>query len=209
MAALVAEQSFGLELLDTDSAVSEMLNSLETLPTNLLSGPTCLIDIKVLGGRAFTTAGTSGCTFKDVLESKDIPKVFFDFHQALVGRKRYVCGLAKCIADDAPMSGVDRATWKTNMEKGLKLFAPEMGGRYKVFDERPLRKEIREYCVQDTKYLPQLRSHYDSRLTPARRTEVLKATKARVTESQAPGFNGKGKHKVLGPGPTWSVVILE
>ncbi|RWA12462.1 hypothetical protein EKO27_g2642 [Xylaria grammica] len=127
-------------------------------------GQTRLFDIMVLGGRAFATAGTSGCTFKDVLESKDIPNVFFDVRNdsdALcshfqiklsgvqdlqlmqlatrqVGRKRYVCGLAKCIADDAPMSDVDKATWKTKKVKGLKLFAPEMGGSDKVlFNERP------------------------------------------------------------------------
>ena len=39
---------------------------------------TYLIDVHILGGPAFTTAGPDGKTLKDVLEDPAIPKVFFD-----------------------------------------------------------------------------------------------------------------------------------
>jgi exonuclease 3'-5' domain-containing protein 1 len=37
-----------------------------------------LIDIHILGGKAFSTAGASGKTLKGILESDSIPKVFFN-----------------------------------------------------------------------------------------------------------------------------------
>lgn len=41
-------------------------------------GKTYLIDIYVLGARAFSTTDASGNSMKSVLESDSIPKVFFD-----------------------------------------------------------------------------------------------------------------------------------
>ena len=44
----------------------------------LLCDRAYLIDAHVLKGDVFTTAGTTGQTLRDVLESATIPKVFFD-----------------------------------------------------------------------------------------------------------------------------------
>jgi len=238
-------------LIDTADALSKMLDTLEGLPTtppspyidlegeklsrhgtvsilqlhDRSSGETHLIDIKVLGHKAFTTQATSGRTLKEVLESEHIPKVFFDvrndsdalyshFQIKLAGiqdlqlmqlasreqgRKRLVCGLAKCIEYDAPMTRTEKAEWKCTKEGGIKLFDPKHGGSYKVFDERPLRKEIREYCIQDTKFLPRLWSYYDRRLTSAWRNRVREAAQARVTESQGQNYLAQGQHKALAP----------
>lgn len=91
-------------LVDTTAAIAEIVDSLDGLPTFppslyidlegenlsrhgtldilqlhvLPSDRTYLIDIKVLRHNAFSTPGTCGFTFKDLLESPDIPKVFFD-----------------------------------------------------------------------------------------------------------------------------------
>lgn len=82
---------------------------------------------------------------------------------------------------------------------GVRLFAPDRGGSYQVFKEHPLREEIIQYCVQDAEYLPRLWAHYDRKLTPAWKARVCEAVKARVAESQAPNFNGKGRHMALAP----------
>jgi exonuclease 3'-5' domain-containing protein 1 len=39
-----------------------------------------LINIHILGGKAFLTAGASGQTLKGILESGFIPKVFFNIY---------------------------------------------------------------------------------------------------------------------------------
>ncbi|RKU40449.1 hypothetical protein DL546_000504 [Coniochaeta pulveracea] len=183
-----------------------------------------LIDVRTLGAEAFSTPGATGHTLKEILESDTIPKVFFDvrndsdalyslfeIHLACIqdlqlmelatrrfGR-RCVNGLAKCIEHDAPMSSTEMLAWKATKEKGQRLFAPERGGSYEVFNERPLSEEIRLYCVQDVKILPRLWSLYDGRMTRTWRGRVREASKDRVALSQTPGFNGKGRHMALAP----------
>lgn len=53
------------------------------------------------------------------------------------------------------------------MEAGLKLFAPERGGSYVIFNKRPMPQSIVEYCSQAVKYLPRLWTTYNSKLTLA------------------------------------------
>ncbi|EMR64753.1 putative 3 -5 exonuclease protein [Eutypa lata UCREL1] len=238
-------------LVDTKTAVAEIVDSLDGLPTVppslyidlegehlsrhgtldilqlhvLPSDQTYLIDIKVLGHNAFNTPGTCGLTFKDLLESPDIPTVFFDvrrdsdalyshFQIKLAGvqdlqlmelatrpfaSKKFVCGLGKCVERDVPMTFPEMTAWKADKEKGVSLFDPKRGGSYKVFSERPLRKEIQEYCIQDAKYLPHLWSNYDKKLTPTWKINVCEATKARVAESQTQSFDPDGKHMAMAP----------
>ncbi|KAK7757372.1 hypothetical protein SLS62_000384 [Diatrype stigma] len=194
---------------------------LHVLPSN----QTHLIDIKVLGRDAFTTIGTHGRTLKAVLESEHIPKVFFDVRNdsdALYshfgiklagvqdlqlmqlatrerGRRSYLYGLGKCIEQDCPLTVGEKILWKVAKEKGVRLFAPEHGGSYQVFNERPLKKEIIQYCVQDAKYLPLLWEYYSKRLTSAWMARVCEEAKNRVAESQTKDFNGKGGHMALAP----------
>jgi exonuclease 3'-5' domain-containing protein 1 len=154
------------------------------------------------------------------LESDTIPKVFFDvrndsdalysiFQISLAGiedlqlmelatrrfGRKYVNGLARCIENDARLSSGDRTSWNTAKDKGLRLFAPERGGNYEVFNERPLSEEIRLYCVQDVKFLSLLWSFYNGKMTRAWKQKVLESFKDRVAESQAEDYNGKGQHK--------------
>ncbi|RYP03560.1 hypothetical protein DL764_005061 [Monosporascus ibericus] len=190
---------------------------------------TYLVDIRALGARAFSVPGAGGCTLKQMLESASIPKVFFDVRNdsdALYAHygidlsgvqdlqlmelatrtsadRRRVNGLSKCIERDAPLAAAERLAWEAAKKKGVRLFAPEHGGSYRVFDERPLSEDIRLYCVQDVRFLPRLWSRYDTRLTPLWRQRVRNAVAERVALSQSPGFNGKGKHMALAP-RSWS-----
>ncbi|RYP88538.1 hypothetical protein DL770_004619 [Monosporascus sp. CRB-9-2] len=186
---------------------------------------TYLVDIRALRARAFSVPGAGGRTLKQILESASIPKVFFDVRNdsdALYGHygidlagvqdlqlmelatrmfagRRFLSGLSKCIEKDAPLTAAERLAWKAAKEKGVRLFAPERGGSYRVFDERPLSEDIRLYCVQDVRFLPRLWSRYDARLTPLWRQRVRDAAAERVALSQSAGFNGKGKHMALAP----------
>ena len=40
-------------------------------------------------------------------------------------------------------------TWKKVKEAGNRLFAPEKGGSYNIFETRPLDPRILAYCAQD------------------------------------------------------------
>lgn len=186
---------------------------------------TYLIDVLSLQEKCFSTPGESGQTLKDILESETIPKVFFDvrndsdalyshFHIELAGvldlqlmelatRRHYpkkcVKGLAKCIEHDAPLSALEKQAWAQTKEIGRRLFAPEMGGSYLVFNERPLRRDIQEYCAQDVYILPRLWAHYDKMITAVWQRRVIQVSIERVCLSQSPGYVGTGRFMALAP----------
>ncbi|KAL2192838.1 hypothetical protein P885DRAFT_64589 [Corynascus similis CBS 632.67] len=121
----LAQDSDGL--IDTTTAMSNLVDILDGQPTSPPSltstSRAYLIDIHVLGEKTFSTSSlATGRTFKDILESCSIPKVFFDvrrdsdalyshFQIRLAGvqdlqlmelatrsfPRRVVCGLARCI----------------------------------------------------------------------------------------------------------------
>lgn len=142
---------------------------------------TYLIDIHTLGSKAFDTTGELDHTLGSVLQSESIPKVFFDvrndsdalfshFKISLAGiidlqvmkygtrsfRKGFVNGLSKCTERDLDLSYSQRLGCQRVKEEGLNLFAPERGGTYEVFNQRPLSDAIGLYCVQDVRWLPAL-----------------------------------------------------
>jgi len=190
------------------------------LPAN----QTYLVDIHTLGEAAFLTRAANGHTLKAILESDAIPKAFFDvrndsdalyshFGISLAGicdiqlmelatrsfSKRCVNGLAKCMERDLSMTTRERQIWMATKETGIRLFAPERGGSYEVFNIRPMPEGIRQYCMQDVQFLPRLWQHYFSKLTPRWAIRVEDAAKDRVKLSQTATFVGKGRHMALGP----------
>lgn len=186
---------------------------------------TYLVDVHQLQHSAFSTPGkNSAKCLKDILEANDIPKVFFDvrndsdalFHHfqiRLAGvediqlmelatrtfPKMYVCGLQRCIEHDARMTVAEKAAWIAAKEKGMKLFLPDKGGRYEVFNDRPLSEEIIQYCVQDVHFLARLWSHYNAKMSAPWALKVQAATEERVSLSQSKHYNGHGKHKAMAP----------
>ncbi|KAI4112172.1 MAG: hypothetical protein LQ339_000180 [Xanthoria mediterranea] len=192
------------------------------------SDRTYLIDIHTLGSKAFHAPATDGqTTLKSILESNAIPKVFFDvrkdsdalyahFGIRLAGvqdiqlmelairkpniPKKYLNGLAKCIEKDVPMPMDESHRWKMVKEKGRRLFAPECGGSYEVFNTRPMSDDVQAYCVQDVKFMPKLWTVYNAKLTsPVWKGKVEKATGDRVVMSQSASFDGNGPHMKFGP----------
>ncbi len=185
-----------------------------------------LIDVHLLGETAFSIQSHDGLTLKDILESSDIPKVFFDvrndsdalyshFQINLAGvqdiqllenaarssYRRCVNGLAKCIEKDALMTSFEKSDWKNVKEQGRKLFAPELGGSYEVFNKRPMAEEIRKYCAQDVLFFPGLWSAYSAKVNTIWAEKVRVETLARVALSQTANYNGSGRHMALSPWP--------
>jgi exonuclease 3'-5' domain-containing protein 1 len=181
--------------------------------------------VHLLGSQAFNTTGIKGKTLKDILQDEKMPKVFFEvrndsdalfahFGVALQGvedvqlmesatrtttsSRKYLNGLAKCI-EQGVLYGSDLTSWKLAKEKGGRLFKPEYGGSYKVFEQRPIPNEIISYCVGDVQYLPKLWSRFRSN-TDRWRDLVNKETK-RVEASQKPEYQPNGPDKTLAP---WS-----
>lgn len=113
--------------------------------------------------------------------------------------RKFVKGLQRCIEDDATMTAAERSKWHAAKEDGMKLFLPDKGGRYEVFNDRPLAKDIIQYCVQDVNFLPRLWSHYQGRISASWALKVRATTEERVSSSQSKGYNGHGKHKALAP----------
>ncbi|KAL2181542.1 ribonuclease H-like domain-containing protein [Thermothelomyces heterothallicus CBS 202.75] len=167
-------------------------------------------------GPAYTAS--AGRTLRDLLEDGAVPKVFFDVRNdsdalyshfgvrlegvvdlqlmelatrpaptAVRPRNVFVSGLAKCIGVLAP---AERAAWAAAKDRGRRLFAPELGGTYSVFNQRPLSEEVWLYSVQDVRFLPRLWALYDARLRRKPGWEH---------RSQTPSFNGKGRHMALPP----------
>jgi exonuclease 3'-5' domain-containing protein 1 len=113
--------------------------------------------------------------------------------------KKYLSSLSKCIGKDGKLSTDEQQAWLAVKDKGRGLFAPEFGGSYKVFNQRPLSKDIQSYCVQDVQYLARLWKIYDAQLTSYWRKQVEDATTNRILLSQSKHFNGKGRHMAISP----------
>ncbi|KDN68538.1 putative 3'-5' exonuclease [Colletotrichum sublineola] len=184
-----------------------------------------IIEIRALGHTAFLTPGHKyNQTLQSVLECSEVTKVFFDvrndsdalfahFGIKLDGvqdlqlmefasresRKSFLCGLAKCVDRDSPLSPEERQKWGNIKDTGRRLFDPPSGGSYAVFNKRPLPRDILLYCIQDVQYLPQLWLVYNQKLTPDSRLQVIRESQARIKLSQSANFNGQGRHMVLPP----------
>ncbi|CAI9638036.1 unnamed protein product [Alternaria burnsii] len=172
------------------------------------------------------TVGDPATTLKALLESSTIPKVFFDvrndsdaifahyginlscIHDLQLmelatttrGSRQYLVGLGKVIEYNTSrlfITPTQAQFSKKTKEAGLKLFAPEHGGNYKVFEERPLSKAIKDYCVQDVVHMPQIWNLYNAKMEDGGfwQTMALEAAARRVEESHQMGYQPNGPRK--------------
>ncbi|KAF3932466.1 hypothetical protein ABW19_dt0203816 [Dactylella cylindrospora] len=193
---------------------------------------TYLIDIHTLRGKAFTTpsAVAPSATLKSILESPTIPVVLFDVRndndalanlynvrmqcakdvqlmelacRPINSKKRFLNGLAKVIKAYGGMSQAEWKVWEETKIEGVKLFAPEKGGSYEVFNERPLREEVGRYCVQDVRFLRDLWVLFDNRLSSYSmrwwRVMVEEEVGKRLALCDDPRYDPKGRQRALGP----------
>jgi exonuclease 3'-5' domain-containing protein 1 len=124
--------------------------------------------------------------------------------------KRLVHGLGRCIKSDSLLSIPEKKTWEVTKEAGRKLFAPEKGGRYEVFNERPLKQEMVDYCTQDVWCMPGLYRVYKARLEVQGALDwverIRRETAKRLVESMGAGYQPHGRDKALAP--DWDAVIM-
>ncbi|KAL2812004.1 ribonuclease H-like domain-containing protein [Aspergillus granulosus] len=187
-----------------------------------------LIDVHTLGQQAFSTGSPSGTTLKGVLEDENIQKAFFDVrndsdalyahfgvHLAGIhdiqllelatrsGSRRFINGLARCIECDANLTWSETREWKDIKNSGRRLFAPELGGSYEVFNARPLSKDIVKYCAQDVRILPKLWRIYNDKLGMRWKEKIEVATQDRINVCFQASYTGVGRDMARSP-PGWA-----
>lgn len=239
-----------VHIVDSENGVAALIDCLECLPTQppslyldiegvrlsrhgsisiiqLLVLPQnyiFLIDVFLLKEAAFSTTNDAGTSLRSILESAQVPKVFFDvrndsdalfahFQISLQAvhdvqllelatypylRKR-VHGLGACIERDAQLAPQDLAVWKATKHRGHLYFVPEHGGSYEVFNFRPMLQDIVDYCTQDVVYLPVLWEIYTQKLSAKWMKKVLRESRERIVASQKASYEPEGRHKALSP----------
>ncbi|CAE6437944.1 unnamed protein product [Rhizoctonia solani] len=193
-----------------------------------------MIDITVLDHLAFSTsslppkAGSRrGLTLKDIFESPEIPKVFYDVRTSAdnlfnafdisvqgvidlqvhelavrVGSKRFLNPLALSIMNDIRPSEAVQQQWTDWISSGQKCISPELGGNLRAWDERPLRQELVNYCMADVIYLPRLLQVYESKLSnkPLEwRKKIEHEVQARLKLAEDFSFDSYGRHMARAP----------
>lgn len=199
----------------------------------LPSAAVYIIDVHKLGAAAFFTEGDAKQSFKATLESQAIPKVFFDVRNdsdalhslfqvklsgvqdvqlmelaARDGSQQFLMDLADCILEHADLEEQEELEWTVSNYAGKEMFDPQMGGSYEVFNERPLKPNIVDYCAQDVRLLARLWRIYNFKLDSVWRAKVAIEIYDRIIQSQSAGYDPQGKHMALGP-RGWTFGILE
>lgn len=193
-----------------------------------------LIDVFTLRERCFTVTNNKQSSLKTILEAPSIPKVFFDVrndsdamfsHYGIElqcikdlqvmelavrsGPQQYVAGLAKCIENHAGLPFPDLQRWKQIKTSVGKLWDPKRGGSYQVFNQRPIRADIIQYCTQDVTILPKLWAVYHQKLcVPSNgfwRFMVFYGVQKRVKDSQSPKYDPEADSKRYG----WTKAYIE
>ncbi|KAF3185019.1 hypothetical protein TWF788_004846 [Orbilia oligospora] len=188
-----------------------------------------ILDIHTLGHSAFTTSSPDdpSRTFKSILEDPDIPIVCYDIradNDALYnlysisvanvidlqllelatrhGSRRLLNGLSRSIQYYPILSASEKYDWVQIKERGRRLFAPERGGRYEIFNSRPLPDDLLEYCVQDVQHLQKLWQYFNSKLENMDsiwRQKIRVETERRISLCRDPDFQAKDRGLALGP----------
>ena len=120
------------------------------------------------------------------------------------GPKDFVADLAKCTQRDSLVSTTIEAEWQRTNDGTSRMYDPKKGGRYEIFNERPLHPDIVRYCAGGVSLLPGLYKTYQSKLNQRGenfwRTEVEKATRDRTGLSQSRAMPGRQGTRLVGHG---------
>lgn len=114
----------------------------------------------------------------------------------------YLISLDECFEQTRPqMETLGRCfqkwEWTSAKEAGEKLIKPELGGSDKVFEERPIKKEIKKHCGGRVEYLPELRKMLWEEKGEEWKEIVKVATERRVEETQEVGYLSLGRNEVV------------
>ena len=122
--------------------------------------------------------------------------------QNRTGFKKFVNGLARCMESyfaAASRYSTEALEWRRAKETGKRLFAPELGGSYAVFNARPMSQAIIDYCVQDVTLLPRLYDEYAGVVSIRWRAKLEREAARRVAVCLQQSYMPHGRHKALAP----------
>ena len=200
---------------------------------------TYVVHVHILEHSSFSTFSTNGqYTLRKVLENPAIPKAFFDVRMdadalyaqyditlagiidlqlmELSARAKRDGGsdgrlhsLATCVDHDSGLDPEKVARFESIKARGKALWDPALGGRYDVFESRPLSPDILAYCEASVLAMPRLFKEYNSRLDSkmylterhdfhARR--IVEASRNRVLVAHGPPRQASSK----GPWDDWN-----
>lgn len=193
-----------------------------------ISSTVWLVDITVLGRKAFDHVDSNGQSLRAILQNPGVKKIFYDvrndadalFHLYEVDMKgvydlqllelavrrtagertKYLHGLGKSIECYVKPT----EDWKNIKNAGVALFSPEKGGSYSVFKKRPLDPRILAYCAQDVTLLFELEMALEGRLGVWARNSnwdnrIVAASTQRVSQARSGKYMGQGRHRALAP----------
>ncbi len=178
---------------------------------------TWLIDVTTLGEKAFSAGARA------LLESGDVLKVGYDgradadalyhlhkttltnFYDVQIAscrrqdandgrRDRFVHGLGKSIGVFLRGDPVRTIKMDSIKDAGRKLFAPEWGGSYDVWAQRPLHPVLIEYAANDVSLLLEMRRAWERYSPTALNVQSSRARLANAVVSKQPA---KGRHMAL------------
>mmetsp|Transcript_51102 Transcript_51102/g.118770 ORF Transcript_51102/g.118770 Transcript_51102/m.118770 type:complete len:458 (+) Transcript_51102:549-1922(+) len=175
-----------------------------------------VLDVHVLGKRAFTMQTPQGTSMKGLLEEQAIRKVWFDprndvdalYHQfgimprgifdlqlAEVADRRnrglnvhYVQGLHKCLTQCPELQSEQKVFAERINTLGKSLFEPQDGGNYEIFRHRPLNPVILVYAAHDSRYMLVLHEQYVQSIGTRWVSRVLRAGDQRGRWCFSPEF---------------------
>merc|ERR1719414_1410912 len=175
-----------------------------------------VLDVHVLGKRAFALQTPQGTSMKGVLEEQLIRKVWFDprndvdalYHQfgilpqgifdlqlAEVADRRnrglnvhYVQGLYKCLTLCPALEQEQKVFAERINTLGKSLFEPHNGGDYEIFQHRPLNPVILVYAAHDSRYMLVLYEQYVSAIGSSWVSRVQRAADQRGRWCFSPEF---------------------
>ncbi|KAI0025017.1 ribonuclease H-like domain-containing protein [Xylariomycetidae sp. FL0641] len=177
-----------------------------------------LIDVQTLGPSCFDTKSDRGLTLKSILEHDDIPKYFWDVradadalwalynvrlagvtdlqlmeNAAQKGDRKLVRRLEQAIGKHLGLGTKERVTMLHTKKAMKPLMASD------IFAERPLTDKVIQYCINDIRYLMQLRNVYEGVLSQEWRLKVAEESARRLDVARSPDFNRNAPG--MGEGP--------
>lgn len=188
-----------------------------------------VVDVHCLGASTFSTPASDGTTtLKTILESPTIAKGIFDvrndsaalYHgfgvrlqcmhdvqlleivarpQIWANSRRFRSGLDKVVRSHSNMTAAETANWTATKILGVRLFAPEKGGDYDVFKQRPLNPLLIPYSINDVVCLPQLFEKFTNNLSKHAKRDVESKTEQAILETLSSQYQGKGRDRTFSP----------
>lgn len=184
-----------------------------------------LIDVSTLGNAAFDNVNDQGRSLRGILQDPAVTKYLYDVrndsdalyslhHVRLVNvydlQLLELATRASTSQNSRLLHSLKRSIdtylnppreWDQVKDAGCALFSPARGGRYEVFEERPLDPRLVAYCSQDVRLLFQLEAALKKKMRNRAlgkwEKEIVAESAKRVIESCSPAYRPHGQHKAL------------